>query len=45
MSYEGTKEEVDLAQFPNAKKLVDRCEDFFGEVLNLLAHPDIFVHR
>jgi hypothetical protein len=27
--------EVDLAQHPNARKLVQRCQDFFAEVENL----------
>lgn len=35
MSYEGTTEEVDLEQFPNAKALYDNCLQFFGEVDNL----------
>jgi hypothetical protein len=27
--------EVDLAQYPNARKLLQRCQDFFAEVENL----------
>lgn len=35
MSYEGTKEEVDLVKYPHAKELYNTCLKFFDEVQNL----------
>lgn len=35
MAYEGGSFEVDLAQHPTAKALVERCKEFFAEVQNL----------
>ena len=42
MSYEGTTEEVDLQQYPNAQVLYDSCLQFFSEIDNLYAcDPDM----
>ena len=35
MSYEGTAEQVDLNQYPNAQTLVNSCKQFMKEVENL----------
>ena len=33
--YGGNREDVDLEKYPTAKKLVEKCIEFFDEVQNL----------
>jgi hypothetical protein len=34
-NYDGNREDVDLDEYPTAKKLVMKCIEFFNEVQNL----------
>ncbi|KAH7070902.1 hypothetical protein FB567DRAFT_455449 [Paraphoma chrysanthemicola] len=36
--------EVDFSQYPNARKLLERCQDFFSEVENLTPGRDLETH-